>query len=61
MTVFSFLTYVLWLVFCRHGVIHTQSLQKLLLEDDVTKPGGKIQSFYYFYIHLGKHYIACLF
>lgn len=42
MTVFSFLTYVLWLVFCRHGVIHTQSLQKLLLEDDVTKPGGKI-------------------
>lgn len=30
--------YVLWLIFCRHGVIHTQSLQKLLLEDDVTKP-----------------------
>lgn len=32
------LTYMLWLIFCRHGVIHTQSLQKLLLEDDVTKP-----------------------
>lgn len=29
---------MLWLIFCRHGVIHTQSLQKLLLEDDVSKP-----------------------
>lgn len=31
---------MLWLIFCRHGVIHTQSLQKLLLEDDVTKPAA---------------------
>lgn len=29
---------MLWLIFCGHGIIHTQSLQKLLLEDDVTKP-----------------------
>lgn len=31
-------THVLRLIFCRHGVIYTQSLQELLLEDDVTKP-----------------------
>lgn len=29
---------MLWLIFCRHGVIHTESLEKLLLEDDVTEP-----------------------
>ena len=34
----SSVAYMLRLIFCRHGVIHTQSLQKLLLEDDVTKP-----------------------
>lgn len=33
---------MLWLIFCRHGVIHTQSLQKLLLEDDVAKPEGMV-------------------
>lgn len=32
------LTHMLRLVLGRHGVVHTQSLQELLLEDDVTEP-----------------------
>lgn len=39
-------TYMLWFVFSRHGVVHTQSFQKLLLQDDVTKPKEKVSVCY---------------
>ena len=32
--------YVLWVFSSRHGVIHTESFQKLLLQNDVAEPGN---------------------
>ena len=33
--------YVLWVFSGRHGIIHTESFQKLLLQNDVAEPGNK--------------------
>lgn len=31
-------THMLWLILSRHGVVHAQSFQKLLFQNNVTEP-----------------------